>query len=240
MHIGILQTGRSSDELDARHGSFASMFEAWLGRYRPGLAFTTWNVYLGEFPERVDACNAWLITGSVQGVYERDDWMLQLEAFVREAAGTRVPQIGICFGHQLIASAFGGEVSKATRGWGLGTHVVEVHERAEWMVPEAGAIALHAAHQDQVVAVPDGARVIAGNDFCPASALVYPKRRALSFQGHPEHRLDFARDIIEMRRARGVDAEVADRARASLETPTDEAVVAEWVLRFIEDGAGPR
>ncbi len=236
MHIGILQTGRSREDLVERHGSFASMFEDWLGRSRAGLAFTTYDVYLEAFPERVDDCDAWLITGSPQGVYERDGWMLRLEAFVRDAAGARVPQIGICFGHQLIASAFGGAVVQSDRGWGLGTHVVEVHERVAWMEPEAERLALHVTHQDQVVEPPDGARLLAGSAFCPASALEYPKHGALSFQGHPEHSRDFARDLIEMRRAQGVDADVAERAHASLETPTDEAVVAAWVLRFIEDG----
>ncbi len=237
MHIGILQTGRSRDDLVARHGSFAAMFEDWLRRSRTGLAFTTYDVDLGAFPARVDACDAWLITGSPQGVYERDGWMLRLEAFVREAARGLVPQVGICFGHQLMASAFGGEVVQSERGWGLGTHVVEVHERAAWMEPEAERLALHVMHQDQVVEEPAGSRILAGSAFCPASALEYPEHRALSFQGHPEHSRDFARDLIEMRRSQGVDAGVAERAHASLETATDEAVVAAWVLRFIEDGA---
>jgi len=235
MHIGILQTGRARQSLLERHGSFAGMFERWLAERRPGLAFSAFDVHEDGFPARVDTCDAWLITGSPQGVYERDPWMLRLEGFVRDAAAAGVPQVGICFGHQILASAFGGEVVQSERGWGMGTHVVEVIERRSWMVPGNVALALHVSHQDQVVETPACARLVATSDFCPASALVYPEQRALSFQGHPEHSRAFASDLIELRRTQGMDERAAERARASLETPTDEDVVAEWVLRFIEE-----
>ena len=50
MHLGILQTGRSREDLTARHGTFAAMFEAWLGPHRPGAEFSTFDVHEDRFP----------------------------------------------------------------------------------------------------------------------------------------------------------------------------------------------
>jgi GMP synthase-like glutamine amidotransferase len=111
---------------------------------------------------------------------------------------------------------------------------MRVVERVPWMSPPLDSVALHVTHQDQGVRPPDGAVVLVSSDFCPASALAYPDRQAISFQGHPEHTTAFARDLIEMKRRHGVEAAVAERAHASLAIPTDESTVGEWVLRFME------
>ena len=52
---------------------------------------------------------------------ERAPWMLRAEALVRGIERARVPLLGICFGHQMIAQALGGEVRKNPRGREIGT-----------------------------------------------------------------------------------------------------------------------
>jgi len=34
--------------------------------------------------------------------------------------------VGICFGHQLVAQAFGGKTEKSEKGWGVGVHTCKV------------------------------------------------------------------------------------------------------------------
>jgi len=46
-----------------------------------------------------------VISGSAAHILERRPWMLALERLVRSAHTHRVPTLGVCFGHQLIASA---------------------------------------------------------------------------------------------------------------------------------------
>jgi len=43
-------------------------------------------------------------------VHSREPWIVQAEDLVRALVARGVPLLGICFGHQLIAQALGGEV----------------------------------------------------------------------------------------------------------------------------------
>src|SRR3546814_14651521 len=80
-------------------------------------------------PETQDG---YVITGSPAGVYDGLPWIMRLIAWLREAKG-RTKLVGICFGHQVMAQAFGGNVAKADTGWGIGLHRYDVNERASWM-----------------------------------------------------------------------------------------------------------
>jgi len=190
--------------------------------------------YDGEFPGQADECDGWLITGAAASVYDGDAWIALLEAFVRTAAETR-PVVGICFGHQLIAQAFGGRVEKAS-GWGVGVHRHEVRVQVDWMLPAMQSLSLLASHQDQVVTPPPGAEVLGGSDFCPIGVMTIG-RNVLSIQNHPELTRDFASELLRVRRGI-VGPATADTALASMATPTDETAAAAWILNFL--GRGPR
>lgn len=138
---------------------------------------------------------------------------------------------GICFGHQVMASAFGGEVIQSPKGWGIGLHTYDVFERRPWM-DEATAIRAPVSHQDQVVRRPDGSRVLAGSDFTPNGALEYTDFPAISFQCHPEFEPAFARALIERRRHR-LDPALAEAALSSLEQPNDNVRLAGWIASFL-------
>jgi GMP synthase-like glutamine amidotransferase len=56
-----------------------------------------------------------------------------LRAFIREAFAKRTPMVGVCFGHQIIADALGGQVGKSHKGWGIGRHTYEITGRLDWM-----------------------------------------------------------------------------------------------------------
>ena len=81
---------------------------------------------LGELPATLDACDAYLCTGSRASVYDEAGWIHALKDFVRQAYAAGKPFVGICFGHQMLAEALGGKTSKAPQGWGAGIHTVEV------------------------------------------------------------------------------------------------------------------
>ena len=89
-------------------------------------------------------------------------------------------------------------------------------------------------HQDQVVALPPGARAIAENDFCPVSMFVQDKR-VLGIQGHPEFDKAFCEFRINARK----EIFGAELHRASLnslqEMDLDSARVWRWVARFLRD-----
>jgi len=232
MKVVILETGRPPAALRDRHSDYPTMFRALLAPVDPALRFETVAVVDGAAPPAPREADAFLITGSPAGVYEDHAWIAPLEAHIRAAADAGVPQIGICFGHQVMAQAFGGRVAKSDKGWGVGRHTYEVVDAPVWMDPAPQRFALAASHQDQVIEAPPGARVLARSAHTDYAALAYAQGPAVSFQGHPEMTASFTADLVASRRGRIPDA-IVDDALASLADPLDAAAVATWMARFI-------
>ena len=227
MEVAILRTGAPPPDLAPRFGPYDDMFGRLLG---PGFSLRDYDVQGGAALPSPGAHPAFLITGSAAGVYEPLPWIAPLLAFLREAKG-RAKLVGICFGHQAMAEALGGRVEKSVRGWGIGLQDYELWERASWMGEATpGRIAVPVSHQDQVVVQPPGARILAGNAFTPFGMLEWPDASAVSMQFHPEFEPDYAKALIEHRRAR---VPGADAAIASLDRPNDRALVAEWIRGFL-------
>jgi len=220
MRIGILQTGQSPDALRGSMGDYPAFFERLLaGR---GLEFRTFHVEAIEFPQSVHDCDGWLITGSRHGAYEDHAFIPKLEAFVREAYAAKVPLVGICFGHQIIAQALGGKVERHAGGWAVGPQTYDF---------SGDPIVMNAWHRDQVTERPSGAEVVACNDFCENAALVYGDR-AFTVQAHPEFRDEFIDGLLTHRAPGVVPQDVMDAARAKLGRDNDSARVADRIADF--------
>lgn len=230
MKIGILETGRPPEGLEG-HGTYARMFADLLG---PDLDYVAYPVIDGVLPLSVHEADGWLVTGSRFGVYDAEPWIARLEAFLKDVMAAKVPLVGICFGHQLLAQAQGARVEKAAAGWGVGPHRYEVVERPTWMEESPRMVVLNAMHQDQVLSLPEGATVIARSDFCPFAALAYGGH-AMSIQAHPEFDNAYERALITMRRGKLIPEERAAPALAVLGesgTAPDAATAARWIQRF--------
>ena len=124
--ITILETGLVSQKNRDIHGSYPQMFEQMVRAAYGSVTFDTVSIPAGEKLPEAGKLAAILITGSSAGVYDGLDWIAPLEQFVRDAHGRKVPMVGVCFGHQLIAQALGGVARKSEKGWGLGRHVYDV------------------------------------------------------------------------------------------------------------------
>lgn len=231
MRIGLLEAGRSPPELSARFEPYEAMFRRLFDAVDGALDYAAYVVFEGELPASPDACDAYVVTGSPHGVYDRLAWMAATQAFAKSAVAAGRPVVGVCFGHQLLADAYGGTVEKVDRGWAVGIHEHVVHDTAPWMTPPEARFRTIASHQDQVTALPPDSTLLAGSDFCP-NGMLQIGARVLTLQNHPEMPEAFAAALIERRRAIIGDEE-ADRALASLDTENDRHRLAQWLLAFM-------
>lgn len=226
MLIGILQTGHVHDDLVKDYGDYPAMFERLLAGY--GFDFATWRVVDMEFPTTVHEADGWLITGSKHGAYEEHPFIKPLEEFIRAAYSEKVPMVGICFGHQIIAQALGGRVEKYPEGWAVGATEYDF---------EGKPIRMNAWHQDQVVAVPNGARVVGTNAFCQNAALLYGDT-IYTVQAHPEIRDDYMDGLMRVRGPGIVPEPVLDSSLSRLGTPLEDKLVADQIAAFFKQPRG--
>ena len=230
--VTIIETGLVNPKNRERHGSYPQMFEAMIGAADRSITFDTVSIPAGEPLPDVDGLEAILITGSWAGVYDAFDWIAPLEDFVRAAHQKKVPMVGVCFGHQLIAQALGGTARKSEKGWGLGRHVYDVMPGNG--IVDGTRIALAASHQDQVITPPRGAKTILSSNFTEHAGLIYAGGTTLSVQPHPEFSVGYALACCEMAHSKGhaPDGLVA-AAKASLAEPLESARLGGAIARFL-------
>lgn len=235
MRVTIIETGRPPDPLGERFPSYPSMFAAMFDHAEAGFDLAVVRLIAGAQLPPPETVEAVLITGSPIGVYDPVEFLDPLRAFIQELAARRIPMVGVCFGHQIMADALGGVVQKSGKGWGIGRHRYEIIGRRQWMVDAGASFALAASHQDQVMSPPPGAETLARSDHTEHAMLAYTEFPAISVQGHPEFSDPFAAALYGVRRGLlGDDA--VDAAINSLAEPDDNALVAEWFTRFLASG----
>ena len=184
-----------------------------------------------RYPDDLARYKAVVLTGSRADAFGDEPWVVALREQVAAALARGQTLLGICFGHQLIAHVLGAPVGRAPNGWGQGRMVYE------WLGPQgvadaSGAMALLASHQDQVLALPPGATLLARNAHCPVAAYAVG-RQVLCVQPHPEFDPDYAARLIERRRAHFAPEHVAERL-ASLQDGHDGAAFGRYMVRFIQ------
>lgn len=235
MKIGVLRAGPVADELVSDFGEYDRVFADYLGPLDPDLSFQGWCAYEGDLPSSPDEADAWIISGSKYGVYEEHDWIEPLKTFIRAVAAARVPLIGVCFGHQIMAEALGGRAVKFDGGWGIGRHVYRTAGVPTWAPDTPPEIAIHAIHQDQVVQRPPDATPIASNAFCENAALIYGDPEApyaISIQPHPEFSDKFVKDLIAVR-LDTFPEHLRDQALADMGKDLHRDWASDWFLRFL-------
>lgn len=232
MKVTIIETGRAPGRLSEDFPRYPRMFEALLSAADAGLRFETVSLVEGEALPDAAACEGVLITGSPAGVYDATPWMEPLRRFVRAAFAVETPMVGVCFGHQIIADAMGGDVRKSEKGWGVGRHTYQLLQHRPWMAGAGASVSLAVSHQDQVITPPEEAVTLARSAHTEHAMLAYAQAPVMSLQGHPEFEDDFVAALYAARRGRLSDAQV-DGAIASLGRAHDNARVGQWMASFL-------
>jgi GMP synthase-like glutamine amidotransferase len=229
--LGILEAGQNRAEFVPEHGDYVDWFERALGGTGRAFALRPYAAHDGVLPASADECDGYLITGSRLSVLEKAAWMDTTKSFVRDAARSR-PVVGICFGHQLIAEAYGGRVEPSPCGWCVGVHEYEIRAAKPWMAPVETRVSLINSNTDQVLAPPPDAEVIGTHRDVPV-AMLQIGDNVLTMQAHPEVTPALMTDVYEFRRPQ-IGESKADQAIASLQGPAHSNLVAGWVANFLQ------
>jgi len=162
-------------------------------------SFDVFNTVNGEYPESFEAYAAVILTGSRADAFSAEPWVVELRERVNTLLARRKKLLGICFGHQILGYCLGAPVGRAPQGWNMGRMQYRWHEPA--YAAAHGSVTFHllATHQDQVLDIPPGARLLASNHTCPVAAFAVDDH-VLSLQPHPEMDVTILGNLINMRR----------------------------------------
>jgi len=242
MILTVIETGKPPEAIRPDWPAYPAMFQDLLRPALPDLEVETVALAEGQDLPDPATLDAVLITGSAAGVYDDLPWIPALLDFIRWAAAEATPQVGICFGHQALGQALGGQVIPSPKGWGIGRHRYDVQAPQPWMgrTPPSH-FSLNVSHQDQVVVPPPGAVTVAASSFTPYAALTYAQGPAISFQGHPEFSDAFSAALYRARKGRPLTGvQVADAERSMTDGAADARLVANWIANFLKDAGAAR
>jgi GMP synthase (glutamine-hydrolysing) len=207
----IVKVGSTFEALRAERGDF----EHWIadGLDTQALPIVVIDPRRGDTLPDAQAVSGAVVTGSHAMVSHREPWSETTAAWLAQLVARRTPVLGICYGHQLLAHALGGEAGNHPQGAEVGTVTVTLDEAAATDALLRGLPAEFAAnvvHWQSALRLPEGAVRLAGNDHEPVQAFRVGEN-AWGVQFHPEFDADTMRGYIDML-ADGLRTEGADPA----------------------------
>lgn len=157
--------------------------------------------------------DAAVLMGSRASVHDGLAWETALTAWMEPLlqGAIRLPLLGICFGHQLIAHAAGGAVGFAREDRSKLVGIADSALRTSSLLRD-GSLRVVVSHREEVKSLPVGFRCTAFRDGIVADGLEHETLPIFSFQFHPE-----ADDAFLAARGVSVGAGDARRLKATTE-----------------------
>ena len=182
----IFKVGSTHPEIAAELGDFEHWIASGLPANAPPVKVV--DPRAGDALPSPSEVAGVIVTGSHSMVTDREPWSEQVAGWLRDAVTVEVPVLGICYGHQLLAHALGGDVHFHPGGIELGTVPIELTTEAADDPLFTGLprrFPAQAAHRQSVRRLPPTATRLAGNGFEPHHAYRVG-RNAWGVQFHPE------------------------------------------------------
>lgn len=241
-HVAIFITDYAEAYAD-KHGTFGDMTTSLLKSSGLTNEIKPYDVIKSKFPtdKELENIKAIWITGSRSDAFADEEWILNLRDFLREKIfPQKIPVIGICFGHQIIARALGSKVGRNDKGWELGIEQVNVNQDPE--IKELlsdfkdGEFEILEVHQDMVFQTPEGFKNI-GSSKRTQSQGFYKKGKVLTFQGHPEFTKSLVKDILESKLKSGslTQQHFDEAVQAMDKYQHDGPTIGKTIVKFINE-----
>jgi len=226
----IIKTGVTVPEIAERRGDFEDWIATGMGLESASLRVV--RVDVGEPLPDPRQHSGVVVTGSSAMVSHREPWSEATGGWLVRAISAGTPILGICYGHQLLAQALGGDVAPNPKGREIGTVTVTLAQAAA-SDPLLGGLPPRfpgqASHVESVLRLPAEAVPLASTRLDPYHAF-RAGARAWGIQFHPEFDADIVRRYLHARRAQvadeGLDVE------ALLADTTETATAASVLHRF--------
>lgn len=200
----IIKTGDAFPEVVDQYGDFEQLFINQLSTALPThLSLKVWDARKQGVPPIPTSFAGIMLTGSHSMVSEQEPWSEALKPWLEQALAENVPMLGVCYGHQLMASAFGGISDYHPAGRESGTRNVRLTQ-AGHQDPLFSKLpthfSAHLTHAQSVMQLPPNATVLAHNNHDAHQALRYGPRQ-WSVQFHPEFTRPVMHAYIERQKA---------------------------------------
>lgn len=197
----FLQVGHTFEEIARERGDYDVWFKRGLSG---GDDFAALRVFDGAPLPAHFGYRGIVVSGSWSMVTDREPWSEASADYLRRASAAGVPILGVCYGHQLLAHAFGGEVGYNPSGRHAGTADVITSEEARRdplfsALPER--LVVQVSHSQRVLSLPEGAVLLAYTGRDPFHAFRMGET-TWAVQFHPEFDHEVSRRYIELRRER--------------------------------------
>lgn len=182
-HVAVIDPGTRVPELDC--------FNRMSRRSRLPLTYHLPALFgLDSLRRAEDGLRAVVILGSGASVNEALPWQDELRDWLRPRLD-RVPMLGLCYGHQLLAQLLGGRVGFLfeDRHKLKGLRTVPLDPNPLWGEACEGPMVI--SHREAVLEVPPGCDVVGRTPDCAVDALAHRTLPIWSFQPHPEATLAF-------------------------------------------------
>jgi len=196
----IIKLGSTMPSLSTHRGDFEEWVLAGMAMRREDLIVV--DPRRGEALPALDGLSGAVLTGSQATVTEHADWSERTADWLRRAVLRGLPILGICYGHQLLAYALGGEVGNNPQGSEFGTVTAQLKRsaRTDWLLGGFGeAIKVQTSHSQSVLKLPPDARVLASSDMDPHLAFVVHEN-VWGVQFHPEFDVEIVKAYIRAHR----------------------------------------
>ncbi|WP_413616159.1 glutamine amidotransferase [Halomonas cupida] len=197
----ILKTGDSFDDVIEHRGNFEQLFAAALNAPATLPIDVVDARDVDALPDPGSLGGA-VITGSHAMVTDREVWSEALKPWLRQALAVDLPLLGVCYGHQLMADALGGQAGYHPAGRECGSFAIQLDAAAsdDPLFAELPPIfPAHLTHSQTVLKAPAGATVLARNAHDPHQALRYGPRQ-WSVQFHPEFDVNVMQRYLDHQR----------------------------------------
>jgi GMP synthase (glutamine-hydrolysing) len=199
--ILLLKVGRTFEDIARERGDYDRWFQQGLGLGDDEIDVVP--VCDGAPLPASYAYDGVVITGSWAMVTDREPWSEQSAVYLREAVARGLPLLGVCYGHQLLAHAYGGLVGYNPRGRHAGTAEVTLTQAAASDALLGGfesPLIVQVSHAQSVIELPAEATLLA---TCPGDPHHAFRIGACAWgvQFHPEFDAAVSRAYIAQRSA---------------------------------------